>query len=440
MILRRRKNRNYTVIDNAVFDDERISWAAMGLLAWLRSRPENWTINVDYLRKRSGLGRDKLYGQLNELIEAGWIVKEWHRSKGSFAAIEYVVLDEPREKPPEMDLQSPPDGAAEGRFLPVQETADAEAVVAQSEPETDQILEPFPDQPYPAQPDTAGQDALTSKDSKQVSSTPSKQSPTDGPPPLTPPQGAGNSKVFNRTFLEPDLEAALRAIAAQPLGTPTIEAIEKALRPLGYEVFRFPRLPENDRGRADKISASAVSKTGFSIGFEIDPPRPRHLDKLARYTGRAKVVILRESDLQEPPEVADALLVRKPIEPKPALPAVVAPTSGPQVEAGPKDPGAVWPRLPDRATNSGPLPGAAKGKVFVFEDTPEWRAWMAWWDTPAARERYPRILKPAANTQWPDAPHRGRRGWFFETAWPPSMVGEGPGPLIEGTAVRPLLT
>ncbi len=45
MIIRRRCNRNFTVLPNAVLDDERLSAEAMGVLCYLRSRPGTGTSN-----------------------------------------------------------------------------------------------------------------------------------------------------------------------------------------------------------------------------------------------------------------------------------------------------------------------------------------------------------------------------------------------------------
>ena len=44
MIIRRRHNKNFTVIGNELFSDERLSLEALGLLCYLRSRPNDWSI------------------------------------------------------------------------------------------------------------------------------------------------------------------------------------------------------------------------------------------------------------------------------------------------------------------------------------------------------------------------------------------------------------
>jgi len=108
VILKRRINGGgYTVLQNAVLNDERLSLEAMGLLAWLRSKPHDWTLQFEHLRNRFRIGRDKAYKLVTELIEAGWIVKEWRRDGKFIAGIEYVVLDEPRVPEEQLGLQFP---------------------------------------------------------------------------------------------------------------------------------------------------------------------------------------------------------------------------------------------------------------------------------------------------------------------------------------------
>ncbi|PZU87334.1 MAG: hypothetical protein DI527_18835 [Chelatococcus sp.] len=96
MIIRRRRTRNFTIVENEVFNDERLSLDAMGLLAWLRSRPDDWCLSVDHLRTRFKVGRDTMHRLVRELVEAGWITRQRQRDEvtKAFTGMEYVVLDE----------------------------------------------------------------------------------------------------------------------------------------------------------------------------------------------------------------------------------------------------------------------------------------------------------------------------------------------------------
>lgn len=96
MIIRRRRTRNFTILENEVLDDERLSLEAMGLLAWLRSRPADWHLSVEQLRSRHKVGINKMHALVRELVEAGWVTRERKRDEvtKAFIGIEYVVLDE----------------------------------------------------------------------------------------------------------------------------------------------------------------------------------------------------------------------------------------------------------------------------------------------------------------------------------------------------------
>ena len=43
-IIRAKRDRNFTVIDNCVFADKQLSFAAIGLLCYLLSKPDNWLV------------------------------------------------------------------------------------------------------------------------------------------------------------------------------------------------------------------------------------------------------------------------------------------------------------------------------------------------------------------------------------------------------------
>ena len=50
-------------LDQAAVEDARLSWAARGLLACLLSRPDDWKVLVNDLKKRGNLGRGQSRGQ-----------------------------------------------------------------------------------------------------------------------------------------------------------------------------------------------------------------------------------------------------------------------------------------------------------------------------------------------------------------------------------------
>lgn len=99
MIIRRRYNRNFTVLPNAVLDDDRLSAEAMGVLCYLRGRPADWHVELSHLSERFRIGRDKTQRVVAELVEAGWIKRERTRDPitRAFNGMDYVVYDEPAD-------------------------------------------------------------------------------------------------------------------------------------------------------------------------------------------------------------------------------------------------------------------------------------------------------------------------------------------------------
>lgn len=92
--------RNYTALHNSVLADNNLSWEARGLLAYLLSKPDNWSVLPKHLMKESPNARQaKVYRILEELKSAGYIVgKRVRNAVGQLGAMEYVVYDTPQEQ------------------------------------------------------------------------------------------------------------------------------------------------------------------------------------------------------------------------------------------------------------------------------------------------------------------------------------------------------
>lgn len=98
-ILRISKDREnpYVMINKNVMQDDRLSWKARGLMGYLLSLPDDWTIYLEELQKHSQKdGRDSLASGIKELIEHGYIVREVAREKGRFSAWTYNVFESPQ--------------------------------------------------------------------------------------------------------------------------------------------------------------------------------------------------------------------------------------------------------------------------------------------------------------------------------------------------------
>lgn len=97
-IIRVQKRENpYVIIDKTALNDDRLSWKAKGLLNYLISLPDDWTVHERDLAKRSKDGRDSTRAGIKELIQYGYVVrKRLHDSSGHFAGWETVVYEVPQ--------------------------------------------------------------------------------------------------------------------------------------------------------------------------------------------------------------------------------------------------------------------------------------------------------------------------------------------------------
>lgn len=90
-VYRRHKEKNFTCIDNYLFDDKTLSMKAKGLLAQILSLPDNWKYSVNGLASLFSDGRDAVNGAINELIEHGYIVRT--KSINEFGMFEGYIYD-----------------------------------------------------------------------------------------------------------------------------------------------------------------------------------------------------------------------------------------------------------------------------------------------------------------------------------------------------------
>lgn len=104
MIRRAERKTNYTIMGNAGINDERLSFKATGLLAYLLSKPDNWNINELQLADVKQDKRDGVRAALKELEDAGYILRTKRRSEDGKFLYASTVYDEPIKPRPVLDL------------------------------------------------------------------------------------------------------------------------------------------------------------------------------------------------------------------------------------------------------------------------------------------------------------------------------------------------
>lgn len=98
MIFKPKKRENpYAQIDKSAINDTRLSWKAKGILVYLLSKPEDWTVNIKDIVKHANDGRDAVYNGIKELIAAGYILRVLTKNQsGRFKGYEYHVYEIPQ--------------------------------------------------------------------------------------------------------------------------------------------------------------------------------------------------------------------------------------------------------------------------------------------------------------------------------------------------------
>lgn len=98
MIIRQKRTKNFTVLNNGVIDDTSLDWNSLGLLTYLLSRPDHWEVHTSQLVKLRRAGRDAVLVMLKQLRAAGYVVMQRQNS----GHVNWLVYDEPQpiEKQP----------------------------------------------------------------------------------------------------------------------------------------------------------------------------------------------------------------------------------------------------------------------------------------------------------------------------------------------------
>jgi hypothetical protein len=95
-IYRVEHNKNYTVINNTICKDNRLSWKAKGIWLYAFSRPDNWTFHENDLVNQSTDGRDALRSGLKELEDTGYLRRDQNRNNsGQFGDANWTFYETP---------------------------------------------------------------------------------------------------------------------------------------------------------------------------------------------------------------------------------------------------------------------------------------------------------------------------------------------------------
>jgi hypothetical protein len=103
----RNKDNPYFACRRASAQDGQLSFEARGVLWYLLSKPDNWEIKVEDLRKEGGIGRTKVYKLIQELTDHGYLMSEQSRPEDETGKTYYgPMIYRVREIPEPPDSQS----------------------------------------------------------------------------------------------------------------------------------------------------------------------------------------------------------------------------------------------------------------------------------------------------------------------------------------------
>jgi hypothetical protein len=229
-IIRAPRRHRFVIMDQRAVEDDRLSWAARGLLCYLLSRPDDWKVLVNDLRKRGNLGRDGIYRLLRELRTLG-----------------YARFQRSRDK----------HGRIRGGIYLIREIAES----------------PYPDLPDTVKPDTAAPDpakpgALPNTDLKLRTTTTTTPTTTKGG------SSSGeneNSAVSFAPWVPAELQDAARTMVAELDSAEAQDVIDEwadcmalekiDISPLGYLQAMIRRYREGDfRSKLAKAMADIRAK------------------------------------------------------------------------------------------------------------------------------------------------------------------------------------
>lgn len=105
-IIRVKKETGYVVIDKTFLDDKNLSWKAKGIMAYMLSKPDDWTFYLDELMKHSTDGRASFRSGFKELQDKGYVQRVQKRQADGTFNWETIVYERPHTDFPQVDNPS----------------------------------------------------------------------------------------------------------------------------------------------------------------------------------------------------------------------------------------------------------------------------------------------------------------------------------------------
>ncbi|MCC4383746.1 DnaD domain protein [Limosilactobacillus reuteri] len=97
-IIRQKRKDRFSIIDNRIIENKKISFKARGLLIYMLAKPDDWKFYPDELAKHSDKdGVKAINTALQEIESVGYLVRKRKRdNKGHFKGIDYLLYETPQ--------------------------------------------------------------------------------------------------------------------------------------------------------------------------------------------------------------------------------------------------------------------------------------------------------------------------------------------------------
>lgn len=128
-VLRQHHTRDFTVIPNALLQDQRLSLRDVGLLVWMLSKPEDWKFTKKTILAEIRQDGDRsLQAAVKNLQDTGYLtITRGDRKMGKLAESIWTVYDEPQMQNAvveQLESEKPECGSPQLRFPSVQNAVD----------------------------------------------------------------------------------------------------------------------------------------------------------------------------------------------------------------------------------------------------------------------------------------------------------------------------
>ena len=100
-VIRMERDKNFTHMANYHLRDKTLSLRAVGLMSKMLSLKEDWSYSVAGLASICKEGREAVRKVLQELEEAGYLIREQSRQGGHFAGYDYTLHELPQTRDPD---------------------------------------------------------------------------------------------------------------------------------------------------------------------------------------------------------------------------------------------------------------------------------------------------------------------------------------------------